>query len=260
MARVEKLIPIWGTEIFIDASSSKIDATEIDRVIDGIEVFFRQVDEELSTFKPDSSVSKLRQNKMSITDAPDMVQEVWRGCARAKELSFGAFDPWFFEGPSNEGFDPSGFVKGWAAQKAADMLVSAGCDQVQVNAAGDIALRGTEPWKIGVVNPDNRAEIVQVFEITNGNIATSGTYEKGAHIKDPHTGVIAIGAKSGTVIGPDGGLCDALATALMVDGVDAAQWIGNPQLSEYTFWAINRHDENGLQSAWSHGPNLGLAK
>ena len=252
MPRVERVIPVWGTEIYIDASSSKIDATEIDRVIDGVEVFFIEVDEELSTFKPNSAVSKLRANKLNIEDAPEIVQEVWRGCVRAKELSFGAFDPWAVD----SGFDPSGFVKGWAAEKAANMLVSAGCDQVQVNAAGDIALRGKEPWKIGVVNPDNRTEIVQVFEITNGNIATSGHYEKGAHITDPHTGVIAIGAKSGTVIGPEGGICDALATALMVDGVDAAQWIGNPQFREYTFWAINRHEN----SAWSHGPNLGLSQ
>ena len=159
------------------------------------------------------------------------------------------------------GFDPSGFVKGWAAQRAANMLVSAGCESVQVNAAGDIALRGGfngAPWKIGVINPDNKSEIVQVFEIYDGNIATSGHYEKGAHIRDPHTGVIAIGAKSGTVIGPDGGLCDAFATALMVDGADAAQWIGNPELSDYTFWAINRHGD-GKGTAWSFGPNLGLA-
>ena len=247
--RVEREIAVWGTEIYIDAASQKIDATEIDRVIDGVQAFFIEVDNELSTYKPDSAVNKLRQRKLKIEDAPVMVQEVWRGCEKAKELSFGAFDPWAVEG----GFDPSGYVKGWAAQKAADMLASAGCEMVQVNAAGDIALRGG-PWKIGVVNPDNRSEIVQVFELTDENIATSGHYEKGAHIKDPHTGIIAIGAKSGTVIGPDGGITDALATALMVDGDEAAQWIGNPELSEYTFWAINRH----TNTAWSHGPNLGI--
>lgn len=253
MARLEREIPVWGTEIYIDASSEKLDATEIDRIIDGIEVFFIEVDQELSTFKESSAVTKIRQNKMKIEDAPEIVQEVWRGCLKAKELSFGAFDPWAVEG----GFDPSGFVKGWAAEKAADMLVHAGCEDVQVNAAGDLSLRGG-PWKIGIINPDNKSEIVQVFELTNENIATSGHYEKGAHIKDPHTGIIAIGAKSGTVIGPDGGICDALATALMVDGQDAAQWIGNPELSEYTFWAINRHDINGENTAWSWGPNLGV--
>ena len=251
MPRVEKIIPVWGTEIFIDASSEKLDATEIDRVIAGVEAFLFDVDDELSTYKENSSVSRIRSGKLKIEDAPEMVQEVWRGCTLAKELTFGAFDPWSVEG----GFDPSGYVKGWAAQKAAEMLILAGCNSVQVNAAGDIALRGGfegSPWKIGVVNPENKSEILQVFEITDGNIATSGHYEKGAHIKDPHTGVIAIGAKSGTVIGPDGGICDALATALMVDGQDAAQWIGNPQLSEYSFWAINRHEN----TAWGFGPKI----
>ncbi|MFM8658386.1 MAG: FAD:protein FMN transferase [Candidatus Nitrosotenuis sp.] len=250
--RVEKIIPVWGTEIYIDASSSKLDEAEINRAIAGVEAFFFDVDDELSTFKDTSSVTKLRQNKLKIEDAPLIVQEIWRGCLRARELSFGAFDPWAVEG----GFDPSGFVKGWAAENAAEMLVAAGCDQVQVNAAGDIALRGDQPWKIGIVNPDNKSEIIQVFEVQNENIATSGHYEKGAHIKDPHTGIIAIGAKSGTVIGPDGGITDALATALMVDGKDAAQWIGNPELSEYTFWSINRHEN----TAWSWGPNLGISK
>ena len=253
MARVEREIAVWGTEIYLDVSSTKLDETEIDRVIEGVEAFFFDVDEELSTFKENSSVSRIRSGKLKIDDAPDMVKEVWRGCLKARELTFGAFDPWSVEG----GFDPSGFVKGWAAEKAADMLVHAGCELVQVNAAGDLSLRGG-PWKIGIVNPDNKSEIVQVFQVTDENIATSGHYEKGAHIKDPHTGVIAIGAKSGTVIGPDGGLTDAFATALMVDGKDAAQWIGNPELSEYTFWAINRHEVDGANTAWSWGPNLGI--
>lgn len=249
MNRVEREIAVWGTEIYLDVSSSKLETVEIERVIAGVEAFFYDVDEELSTFKENSSVSRIRAGKLKIEDAPDMVKEVWRGCLKARELTFGSFDPWAVEG----GFDPSGYVKGWAAEKAADMLVAAGCEKVQVNAAGDLCLRGG-PWKIGVVNPDNRSEIVQVFELTNENIATSGHYEKGAHIRDPHTGIIAIGAKSGTVIGPDGGLTDAFATALMVDGDDAAQWIGNPELSDYTFWAVDRHSN----TAWSHGPNLGI--
>ena len=92
--RVEKIIPVWGTEIYIDASSSRLDEAEINRVIAGVEAFFFDVDDELSTFKDTSSVTKLRQNKMKIEDASEIVQEVWRGCLKAKELSFGAFDPW----------------------------------------------------------------------------------------------------------------------------------------------------------------------
>jgi thiamine biosynthesis lipoprotein len=252
MIRIDTDIPVWGTEIYVEATSKNLSEKEVRQAFSGIEAFFHDVDDELSTYKEDSSVTKLRRKKLKIEDSPEMVQEVWRGCLKARELSFGAFDPWAVEG----GFDPSGYVKGWGAQKAAEMLINAGCDSVQINAAGDIALMGNEFWKIGVVNPDNKNEILQIFEIQNGNIATSGHYEQGAHIKDPHTGLIAIGAKSGTVIGPDGGITDALATALMVDGKDAAEWIGNPELNEYTFWAINRHEN----TAWSWGPNLGISK
>jgi thiamine biosynthesis lipoprotein len=64
--------------------------------------------------------------------------------------------------------------------------------------------------------------------------------------------VIAIGAKSATVIGPDGGLTDALATALMVSGDDGAQWFGQEELSEYSAWVIDRNDGG----AWGVGPLL----
>jgi len=83
---------------------------------------------------------------------------------------------------------------------------------------------------------------LQIFEITNGAIATSGTYERGAHISDPHTGMIAIGAKSATVIGPNDAIVDALATALMVAGRDGAVWFTSPELSEYSAWVIDRHE------------------
>jgi thiamine biosynthesis lipoprotein len=134
------------------------------------------------------------------------------------------------------------------------MLVAAGAQHVQVNAAGDLALRGgfldkdglVKPWPIGVVNPNNSLEVVKVYEISDGAIATSGTYERGAHIHDPHTGMIAIGAKSATVVGAEGWLCDAMATAVMVGGTDSAQWFGQPELQGYQLFGVNRHDD----SAW----------
>jgi thiamine biosynthesis lipoprotein len=91
---------------------------------------------------------------------------------------------------------------------------------------------------------------LQTFEIIDGAIATSGTYERGAHINDPHTGMIAIGAKSATVIGPNGAIADALATALMVSGRDGGVWFTTPELSEYSAWVIDRHEN----VAWSIGP------
>jgi len=177
------------------------------------------------------------------------MQEVWHLCEVARDLTDGSFDPWVVKG----GYDPSGYVKGWAADKCVAILKAHGAENIQVNAAGDLSLAGGfengKPWSIGVRSPENRFEVVKVFEIFDGAIATSGTYEIGAHIKDPHTGLIAIGARSATVLGPDGGLADALATALVVAGQDGAAIFSKPELADYRVWVIPRNED----IAWSIG-------
>jgi len=246
-------IEVWGTVLFLDVASPDVKEVALHKAINDVRDFSFHVDEVFSTYKLDSIVSQLRRNEISIDQTSDEVRDVWERCAIARDLTDGAFDPWAVAG----GFDPSGLVKGWAADKCAEILITAGARHVQVNAAGDLALRGgyfkdgkVLPWSIGVVNPENRQEVVQVFEISDGAIATSGSYERGAHILDPHSGLIAIGAKSATVIGPDGGLTDALATALMVEGRDGAVWFSQPELADYSAWVIDRYGN----VAWSVGP------
>ncbi len=247
-------IEVWGTILYIDAASTVIDRSGIDAAIESVTDFAHEVDRKFSTYKDQSFISRLRRGEIEIGQCPADVQEVWDACQNAQYLSGGAFDPWAVAG----GFDPSGYVKGWAADRIAASLLQAGCGHIQVNAAGDITLRGgnllesgeVEPWKVGVVNPDNRHEVLRIFEIFDGAIATSGTYERGAHITDPFTGVIAIGAASATVIGPDGGLVDAMATALMVTGDAGAQLFAQPELALYSAWCIDRGDSG----AWGVGP------
>jgi thiamine biosynthesis lipoprotein len=253
MERARYEIEVWGTILYLDLASTKLTRIEIDSVVEKVRAFVFEVDDVFSTYKDGSVISKLRRGEITIDTCPADVIEVWNACAKARELTDGAFNPWAVEG----GFDPSGYVKGWAADRCAQLLVDAGCEYVQVNAAGDLTLRGGEgsqsgvkPWAIGVVNPENRMEVLRIFDITDGAIATSGTYERGAHIHDPYSGLIAIGAKSATVLGPDGGLTDALATALMVAGEDGAAWFGQPELAEYSAWVIDRHSGG----AWGVGP------
>jgi thiamine biosynthesis lipoprotein len=248
-------INVWGTVLYLDLGSSSIAEVEIDQAVESVRDFVYEVDEVFSTYKEGSFVSRLRRSEIDIAQCPADLQEVWSLCVVARELTEGAFDPWAVSG----GFDPSGYVKGWAADRVAQILIASGCEHIQVNAAGDLTLRGginenglVGHWKIGVVNPDNRQEVLRIFEINDGAIATSGTYEKGAHIFDPATGTIAIGAKSATVLGPDGGLTDALATALMVAGEDGAGWFAQPELSQYSAWVIDRHSGG----AWGVGPAL----
>ena len=249
MNHLRKQFPVWGTIVDVDIASSVVSEDGLNQGMQQVIDFCKQVDSDFSTYIDTSWVTRLRTNQIEISSCPPLVQEVWELCLQAKYLTDGAFDPWAVEG----GFDPSGLVKGWAADKCADLLVTLGIEHLQVNAAGDLALRGgfydgvVKPWRIGVVNPENRAEVVETFEITDGAIATSGTYERGAHINDPYTGLIAIGAQSATVVGPLGWLCDALATALMVAGADGAKYFAQPELAGYKPFVINRHEN----TSWS---------
>jgi FAD:protein FMN transferase len=255
--KLERFVATWGTVIVVQVASNTLSETELGLAVDKIEEFFCKVDMDFSTYKSDSEVSQIRRGALEVADASEDVKKVWQLCKHSRELTLGAFDPWKVEG----GFDPSGLVKGWAAGAAAKILVGAGVESVLINAAGDLVLRGgqlsvdggVKPWNIGISNPDDVNQIVKTFDVVDGSVATSGDYEKGAHIIDPHTGLIAIGARSASVLGPDGALCDALATALMVDGRDAQRWMGRPELAEYSFWVVNRDDE----TAWSYGPNKG---
>jgi thiamine biosynthesis lipoprotein len=249
MNHLRQQFPVWGTIVDVDISSSVVSEDGLNQGMQQVIDFCRQVDSDFSTYIDTSWVTRLCTNQIEITSCPPSVQEVWQLCLQAKHLTDGAFDPWAVEG----GFDPSGLVKGWAADKCADLFVSLGIEHVQVNAAGDLSLRGgfydgvVKPWSIGVVNPDNRNEVVKIYEITDGAIATSGTYERGAHIHDPHTGLIAIGAKSATVVGPLGWLCDAMATALMVAGDDGAKYFSQAELEGYQVFVVDRNEN----TTWS---------
>jgi len=249
IVRTTAEIDVWGTILFIEVASTKVGLDELNAGLAEVTEYVKVIDQEFSTYKPDSQVSKIRRGELKIEDASAQMQEVWQLCLVARDLTDGSFDPWVVKG----GYDPSGYVKGWAADKCVAILKAHGAENIQVNAAGDLSLAGGfengKPWSIGVRSPENRFEVVKVFEIFDGAIATSGTYEIGAHIKDPHTGLIAIGARSATVLGPDGGLADALATALVVAGQDGAAIFSKPELADYRVWVIPRNED----IAWSIG-------
>ena len=240
-------IDVWGTIVFIEVASTKVGLDQLNAGLAEVTDYVRLIDEEFSTYKPTSQVSQIRRGELKIENASAQMQEVWHLCEVARDLTDGSFDPWVVKG----GYDPSGYVKGWAAEGCARILQRHGAENIQVNASGDLYLAGGyengKPWAIGVRSPENKFEVLKVFEIYDGAIATSGTYELGAHIKDPHSGLIAIGARSASVLGPDGGLCDALATALIVAGKDGAVYFSKPELAEYKVWVINRNEE----TAWS---------
>ncbi len=126
------------------------------------------------------------------------------------------------------GVDPTGYVKGWAAQRALAALAMPGVTGAIVNAAGDIAAFGRpgtgRPFRVAIVDPSDRRRLT-VSSSSAAAIATSGTYERGEHLSDPRTGQRTARAASASVTGPDLGLADALATALAVAGAAGLAFI-----------------------------------
>ena len=146
-----------------------------------------------------------------------MISDVLELCRDARELSDGWFNPWGLAG----GVDPTGYVKGWAAQRALEHLRAGPAHAAMVNAAGDLACYGVprtgELFRVGIVDPFRPDSLVALVDL-RAAVATSGTYERGGHLIDPFTGRADVRVASASVSGPDLGMCDALATALCVAG------------------------------------------
>ena len=160
----------------------------------------------------------------------DEVRDVLRLCEDMRLDTGGAFDIFEVPAPNGTTLDPSGLVKGWSIELAATMLERSGCSNFCINAGGDIALRGQptvgEPWRIGIRHPEQIHELATVVTASGPlAVATSATYERGAHIIDPHTRQPTTELASVTVVGPDLTLADAYATAVFVMGLDGLEWI-----------------------------------
>lgn len=187
------------------------------------------VDDTFSTFKESSEISRINAGDLLIEDAHDLVHHVLLRCAQLEDATHGAFD----YGRSSS-LDPAGFVKGWAIDGAAGILRAAGIDEFLVWAGGDIVAENqidAEPWRIGIRDPWDPSRAVDHVEVSTGAIATSGTYERGDHIRGVESTLASV-----TVAGPYLGVADALATAVFTTGLHGAQWLG--AFPEYSVIAV----------------------
>ncbi|MBD8060032.1 FAD:protein FMN transferase [Cellulomonas sp. JH27-2] len=179
-------------------------------------------DRRFSRFDPTSEVSRYARGEVLVVS--DELREVLALAERAADESGGAFS---IRRPDG-GLDTDGVVKGWAAQRAADTLLGAGVDRFCLNAGGDVALAGEpepgRPWNVGVRHPDDPTRVLAVLEVRDGAVATSGTYERGAHIWDGRTGGAAAGLVAATVVANDLLRADIMATTVMALGPDGVAW------------------------------------
>lgn len=189
--------------------------------------WLHDVDRRFSPYRLDSQVSRIADGTLIEADADADVRAVLAMADGLARDSAGAFDVrrWQPDGR----LDPSGIVKGWAIEAAADILVDGGLSTFAVGAGGDLVARGgIDPdgrWRVGIRHPDRPDGVAAVLAVRHAAVATSAAYERGAHIRDPRSGRVPDGVRSMTVVGPSLTWADAYATTAYVLGADGLDWV-----------------------------------
>ena len=249
-ARVRHAEPVMGTVVSFDVPV----AARHDGSLGAAIRWLHWVDRVFSPFRPDSDVSRLAAGEVTVDGCAPELAEVVEACALIGELSGGYFtaSPW-------GRFDPSGYVKGWAVERAAGILSAAGSASHLVNGGGDVQCAGgrpgaapaapgtgpaaVPPWRVGIADPLNRRRLALIVEARDCGVATSGTAERGAHIVNPRTGRAAAGLASVTIVGPSLALADACATAAFAMGADLARDWAQSLGGGYEAYAITETGE-----------------
>lgn len=257
-ARVRQAEPVMGTVVSFDVPA----AARRDGSLDAAIRWLHWVDRVFSPYRPDSDATLLADGLVTVDACAPEMAEVIEACAFFRELSGGFFtaSPW-------GRFDPSGYVKGWAIERAAGILTAAGSSSHLVNGGGDVQCVGArlparlpagragggagatgvsrpevgapevsdpgpdtpaQPWRIGIADPFRPGRLALVVTAMDCAVATSGTAERGAHIVNPRTGSPATGLASLTVTSRSLALADACATAAFAMGPGLARdWLAS---------------------------------
>jgi FAD:protein FMN transferase len=138
--------------------------------------------------------------------------------------------------------DFSAIAKGFGVDAVAEYLAGQGFKNYLVEIGGEVVVKGAkhgEPWRIGVdrplIEPTVNHQFQAILKIKDVAVATSGDYRNYfvsgdslySHTMDPRTcRPIINGVASVTVIAPNCTLADAMATAIMVMGMEKGlHWV-----------------------------------
>jgi thiamine biosynthesis lipoprotein len=131
--------------------------------------------------------------------------------------------------------DLGGIAKGYAVDRAMDVLRARGVKAALVDASGNMMSLGTPPgsehWRIGLRDPRDRVPYFARLWLDGDAISTSANYEqfvtkdgkRYGHIMDPRTGQPASGLLAVTLVAPDATTSDAWDTPLYILGLEAAK-------------------------------------
>jgi thiamine biosynthesis lipoprotein len=233
---------IMGMPISITLVDQHATNHDIDAVFD----YFTDIDERFSPYIPTSEVARINHG-LAETDWSSDMATIMRLAEQTRKETGGYFDVY-----SHETFDPSGIVKGWAINNAAELLRERGCQNFCIDAGGDVQVAGhnedSEPWRVGIRNPFNRDEVIKIVGVSTEGVATSGTYIRGDHIYNPLTNQPAHEIASLTVIGPNVYEADRFATAAFAMGKQGVNFIES--LAGFEAYMIDNDKQATLTSGF----------
>lgn len=211
--------------------------------VTGAKAWLSTVEAALSPYRADSDLCLWRTGAVPLPACSPLLVEVIDAVGSLEDLTGGGFHPFDPQGR----FDPTGYVKGWAVERAVRVLVDAGVRDLCLGIGGDLQMVGRadtgRPWRVAVTDPADESRIVAVVEAPGDGqpfaVATSGAAQRGDHIwaglgGRPGGPMPAEALASVTVVGPDLGRVDAFATAI---------------------WALAR--DRSIESAWEWLPEPG---
>jgi thiamine biosynthesis lipoprotein len=223
MTGLRRVEQVMGTAISVHVADP-LPRQDLELLMDEAFAWFHDVDRRFSTYLNDSEITLLDRGERTLADCSATLRDVLDTCETLARSTDGYFDV-----HATGRLDPSGYVKGWAVQRASDRLLAAGAANHCLNAGGDVRVRGHETpgvaWRVGIRHPFEADKLAWVVTGTDLGVATSGTYERGFHVLDPRCGRAARGLCSVSVVGPDLGLADAYATAAVAMGLPGLSWL-----------------------------------
>lgn len=225
---------IMGMPITVEVVDSSVTPQDFRDVFS----LFKQIDRQFSPYKKTSEVSRINRKEVAEAEYSEEMREILSLAGKAKDKTNGYFDVY-----RNGYFDPSGVVKGWAIQKACELLKTKCLQNFSINAGGDVQVSGNnshdQNWRVGIRHPFEHDKIVKTIRIENEGIATSGTYLRGEHIYNPLQKAQPVrDIVSLSVIGPDILYADLMATAAFAMGRHGIHFIDS--LSDCAGYMIDK--------------------
>ena len=145
--------------------------------------------------------------------------------------------------------DVGAIAKGWAQNRAMELLDNARCTSWLLNMGGSVCCRGTKPdgspWIIGLEDPLDKSKPMRTFALTDSSAVTSGVDQRYYlvegkryhHLIDPETGFPCDRYTQVTILTPNPLFADALSTALFLMDQEDGQRLAQ-ELEAEALWIL----------------------